>query len=119
MTEARTLSGGCHCGAVRYEFTAGLSQIVSCNCSICLKRGLLLAFVPATDFKIVSGAGEQTDYQFGRKSIHHLFCPACGIESFAAGRTPDGAEMIAINVRCLDDVDIDSLETTPFDGKHL
>jgi hypothetical protein len=66
-----------------------------------------------------SGADSLTDYQFNKKIIHHLFCRTCGIGSFARGTGPDGAEMIAINVRCLDGVDLDSLTVTPFDGKSL
>jgi len=47
----------------------------------------------------------------------HRFCAACGIESFAMGRGPDGAEMAAINVRCLDGIDPDSLSVKRIDGK--
>ena len=60
-----------------------------------------------------------TDYQFKTKTIHHLFCPVCGIRSFARGIGPDGREMIAINVRCLEDVDLASLPVRPFDGRSL
>jgi hypothetical protein len=46
-------------------------------------------------------------------------CPTCGIESFARGAGPDGKEMIAINVRCLDGVDVKSLSLTPIDGRNM
>jgi hypothetical protein len=58
-----------------------------------------------------------TDYQFNKKQIHHLFCSSCGVRSFARGKLPDGRETRAINVRCLDDVDIDALTPKPYDGK--
>ena len=119
MTEAKTYSGGCHCGQVRYEASADLDQVISCNCSICMKRGLLLTFVGAQQFQLVSGKDSLSDYQFGKKAIHHLFCSGCGVESFARGTAPDGSEMVAVNVRCLDGVDLASLTLTPFDGKHL
>ena len=45
MAMMRTYTGGCHCGQVRYEVTTDLAAVVSCNCSICTKRGLLLNFV--------------------------------------------------------------------------
>jgi len=49
--------------------------------------------------------------------MHHLFCAACGIESFARGTAPDGKEMVAINARCLDGVDLATLTLTPIDGR--
>jgi hypothetical protein len=92
---------------------------MDCNCSICSKTGTLLTFTPADQFKLLSGDDALADYQFGKKRIHHLFCQSCGIRSFARGTGPDGAEMRAINVRCLDGVDIGALALTPFDGKSM
>ena len=89
------------------------------HCSICTKHGLLLTFTPADRFKLVSGQDRVKDYQFNKHMIHHQFCPTCGVESFARGNNPDGSEMIAINVRCLDGVDLSALKPKPFDGKSL
>lgn len=119
MGDTKTYSGSCHCGAVRYEVDADLGQVLACNCSICRKRGALLTFVPTDRFRLGSGADALTDYQFNRKVIHHLFCATCGVGSFARGRGPDGAEMIAVNVRCLDGVDPDALDIKKFDGASL
>ena len=38
--------GSCHCGKVTYEAEGEITGAVSCNCSICSKRGSLLWFVP-------------------------------------------------------------------------
>ena len=117
MPEAKTYTGGCHCGAVRYEATTDLQQVVSCNCSICRMKGPLLTFVPAGAFTLKSGEDRLQDYQFNKKVIHHLFCRTCGVESFARGTAPNGAEMVALNIRCLDGVEPDSVEAMPFDGR--
>ena len=119
MAEAKSYTGGCHCGAVRYEVTADLTQVIACNCSICTKHGLLLTFTPADRFKLVAGEEQVKDYQFNKHMIHHQFCPTCGVESFARGAMPDGSQMIAVNVRCLDGVDLGALSLKPFDGKSL
>jgi hypothetical protein len=120
MDETRTYTGGCHCGAVRYRVTSEpLKTALACNCSICAKTGSALTFVPATQFELVSGGDALRDYQFGKKRIHHVFCPTCGIRSFARGARPDGTAMVAVNVRCLDGVDVAALELKPFDGKSL
>jgi hypothetical protein len=120
MAETTTYSGGCHCGAVRYRVTtAPLQAAMACNCSICSKTGSVLTFVPATQFELVSGGEALRDYQFGKKRIHHVFCPTCGIRSFARGAKPDGTPMVAVNVRCLEGVDVAALDVKPFDGKSL
>ncbi len=119
MSSVNVESGGCHCGKVRFEVTTDLRQIMACNCSICAKHGLWLTFVPAADFKLLSGEDALKDYQFATKQIHHVFCTTCGVESFGRGRKPDGTELVAVNVRCLDGVDIATLAPAPFDGKRL
>jgi hypothetical protein len=119
MPDAKTHQGGCHCGRVRYQATSDLAQVVDCNCSICIKRGAMWAFVKAAEFKLVQGDDTLTDYQFGKKKIHHLFCRSCGVGSFSRGLAPNGDETFAINVNCLDDVDVATLKLTPFDGKNM
>jgi hypothetical protein len=119
MAETTTYTGGCHCGAVRYRVSAKLDGVVTCNCSICSKTGTMLTFVPAAAFQLERGADALTDYQFGRKNIHHLFCKHCGIRSFARGTHPSTGEMVALNVRCLDGVDLAALPVKQFDGKSL
>jgi hypothetical protein len=56
---------------------------------------------------------------FNKHVIRHLFCPTCGIHSYAKGTMPDGKTAVAVNVRCLDDVDLGTLNITPFDGRSL
>ncbi|AKT42829.1 GFA family protein [Chondromyces crocatus] len=119
MQETMKRSGGCHCGKVRYEVTASLDQVMSCNCSMCLRKGTVLTFVGKDQFHLLSGEEGLTDYQFNKKHIHHLFCATCGVTSFARGTSPDGKEMVAVNVRCLDDIDLGSLTVTPVDGKSF
>ena len=119
MPETKTYTGGCHCGEVRFEVTTDLSTVVACNCSLCQKRGALWSFVPSEHFGLRAGLEDLKDYQFGKKTIHHLFCGQCGVGAFSRGKNPKGEEMIAVNVRCLDDVDIAALTPTPFDGRSL
>ena len=119
MAERLTHRGGCHCGAVRWEVDAAIDEVVSCNCSICTKRGSLLAFAPAADFRLLSGQETVEDYRFATKRIAHLFCTRCGIESFGRGTAPDGSMMVAINIRCIDDVDLESHSVRRFDGRSL
>jgi hypothetical protein len=62
--------------------------------------------------------GALADYEFNKKHIHHLFCSTCGIKSFARGTGPNGAQIVAVNARCLDDVDLGALNVKSYDGTH-
>lgn len=118
MSDERTYTGGCHCGRVRYEAKVDLSTpVISCNCSMCGRSGTMLTFIPAGQFKLLSGEETLTDYQFNRHVIHHLFCSICGIKSFARGTGRDGTATVAINARCLDGVELGELKVQTFDGR--
>jgi hypothetical protein len=112
-------TGGCHCKKVRYEVEMEIKNAISCNCSICQKRGSLLAFVPEEKFKLLSGKDSLKDYQFNKHIIHHYFCATCGILSFATGKGPDGVQTRAINIRCLDDIDLEKIPITMFNGRDM
>ncbi len=114
----QTYQGGCQCGAVRYEVVADLASTVICNCSRCGRLGTIMAFTTMDKFKLLSGKDAMTEYMFNKHVIHHLFCSTCGIQSYSHGIRPDGAEMVAINCRCLDGVDPWQLKPQPFDGKN-
>ncbi len=115
----KTYTGGCHCKKVQYEVELELENVISCNCSICSKRGWLLAFAPKAAFKLIAGEDELTDYQFNKYLIHHLFCSTCGTASYGVGSDDKGNESVAINVRCLDGVDIETLNVIKYDGKSV
>ena len=111
--------GGCHCGAVRYSVEIDpMAQALACNCSICGRTGAYLQFVSPDKFTLEQGADNLTDYQFNKQVIHHLFCKTCGVRSFARGKGPKG-DMVAINVRCIDDIDTHAVPTKQFDGKSM
>jgi hypothetical protein len=112
----RTMTGGCHCGRVRFRVTADLSGVTECNCSICTKKGFLHLIVPPEQFELLSGADALTTYRFNTGAAKHTFCATCGIHAFYVPRSdPD---KIDVNVRCLDEVDVAAIKPHPFDGKQ-
>lgn len=117
MAESKRYQGGCHCGNVRYSVATDLKPVISCNCSICSKKGHLLTFASADQFELIAGEDQLTDYQFNRNIVHHLFCKVCGVQSFTRGTGADGRPMVSINVRCLDGVDPAALAIIPYDGR--
>jgi len=113
MTE---VSGGCHCGAVR--FTAKMPDppvhALDCNCSICSMTGFLHVMVPHEDFELVTGRDSLATYRFGTGAAEHLFCSNCGVKSFYQPRSHPDAW--SVNAHCLDEPV--ELEIERFDGRH-
>jgi hypothetical protein len=109
-------SGGCHCGAVRFE--AALPDEVEaqdCNCSMCSKTGFIHIIVPESRFRLLAGADELSSYAFNTGVARHLFCRVCGVKSFYRPRSnPDGW---SVNARCLDAPETLSITVAPFDGR--
>lgn len=111
-----THTGGCHCGRVRFEVDAPARiEALDCNCSICSMTGFLHLIVPASRFRLVAGDEALSEYTFNTGAAKHRFCRHCGVKSFYIPRShPDGVD---VNVRCIDEGTIESLETTPFDDR--
>ena len=112
--------GSCHCGQVRYTVDAGeIPAMMECNCSHCQRKGYLLWFVPREALEFESGEDALSTYTFNKHVIEHKFCPTCGCAPFGFGKGKDGAETAAINVRCLEDVDLDTIKRKPVDGRSF
>lgn len=111
--------GGCQCGKVRFSVEVELDQLITCNCSRCGKLGSILAFAGADAFDLKRGEGDLTEYQFNTHKISHFFCSTCGIQSFGRGVAPNGQAIVAVNVRCLDEVDVFALKPQEVDGKSF
>ena len=48
--------GSCHCGNMKFEVEGELTQLVSCNCSICARKGALLWSVPRDKLRLLGPA---------------------------------------------------------------
>jgi hypothetical protein len=114
---AMLYQGSCHCGQVAYTVEGELKSALACNCSICARKGSLLWFVPRARFTLRTSEDAAATYLFNKHVIKHRFCKNCGIHPYAEGVDPKGNPMAAINVRCLDNVDLDALEIQHYDGR--
>lgn len=115
----QTYHGSCQCGAVQFEMDADIPGVMSCNCSRCHRLGWKLVFIPAQQFRLMRGEENLSEYRFNTKTIAHLFCKTCGVESFGRGKGPDGTETVAVNTLCLEDFDPASVPEQNYDGKAV
>lgn len=110
--------GSCHCGKVAYEVEGAIDSALACNCSICQRKGSLLWFVPREQLRLLTPEDTAGTYSFNKHAVKHRFCPACGIHPYAESEFK-GKPMAAINLRCLEDVDLAAIPVKPFNGRAL
>jgi hypothetical protein len=111
------ISGGCHCGAVRFEAEVPRRvEILDCNCSICLRAGYRHLMVSHGDLTLLSGREALTSYRFGTGAADHLFCATCGVKSFYQPRSHP--EAWSLNLNALDDISGLAVAFRRFDGRE-
>lgn len=109
----------CHCGAVVLELDLpnGIVDPRRCNCSMCRRRGAIVASVPLEGLEVVQGHDVLRLYQFNTHTAHHYFCSVCGI--YTHHRRRSNPREYGFNVACLEGVDPFELGPVPTnDGVH-
>lgn len=115
-----TYKGSCHCGRVAYTVDGEIDKAMACNCSLCQRKGSLLWFVPMTQFHLDTPDANAGTYLFNKHVIRHRFCAACGIHPYAEAVHPKtGVPTAAVNVRCIEGIDLDKVPVTHFNGREL
>lgn len=111
--------GSCHCGKVAFEVEGNIDGALACNCSICQRKGSLLWFVPRAEFQLKTPDDEIASYTFNRHVIKHRFCPVCGIHTHGEGSDPKGNAIAAVNIRCLEGIDLGAVPVQHYDGRSV
>jgi hypothetical protein len=111
--------GSCHCGKVAFEAEGEIKQALSCNCSMCQRKGSLLWFIPRENMRLLTPDEAASTYLFNKHAIKHRFCATCGIHPYAEAKDREGKPTAAINIRCLEGVEIESIPVQHFDGRAL
>lgn len=100
----RIHKASCHCGSVRFELDLpnGLDDPRRCDCSMCSRRGAIVASVPLDGIRITKGEAMLSLYQFNTMTARHFFCSKCGIYTHHQRRS--NPHQYAFNVACLEGV---------------
>ena len=103
----------CHCGSVelQLELPDGLVDLRRCNCSMCRRRGAIVASVPLAGLKITRGQDALSVYEFNTCTAKHYFCSRCGIYTHHQRRSNSG--QFGFNVACLEGVNPFELGEVP------
>ena len=109
--------GSCHCGQVAFEAEGEIDSALACNCSICRRKGSLLWFIARDKLRLKTPDEAASTYTFNKHVIKHRFCPTCGMHTHGEGTDPKGNKTAAVNMRCVDNVDLDSVPVHHYDGR--
>lgn len=112
-----TYQGSCHCGRIAFEVDGEITGAMACNCSICSRKGALMWFVPRDSLRLLTPPENMGTYLFNKHVIQHRFCAHCGIHPFGEAPDPNGKQMAAVNIRCLEGVAIDAVPVQHYDGR--
>lgn len=107
----------CHCGSVEFELDLpnGLEDVRRCDCSLCRRRGAIVASIPLSGIRIVKGETSLKLYQFNTKTAKHYFCNNCGIYTHHQRRS--NPSQYGFNVACLEGINPLKIEGIPtYDG---
>ena len=111
--------GSCHCGKVSFEVEGELNGAMACNCSMCSRKGSLLWFIPLDQLKLRAAENDLGTYTFNKHVIKHRFCRTCGIHPYGEGVDAKGNQTAAINIRCLEGIELEKIPVQHFDGRSL
>lgn len=112
-----TYKGSCHCGDIAFEVEGEIEEALACNCSICSRKGSLLWFRPRSAMHLLTSEEAIATYTFNQHHIKHRFCKRCGIHPYGEAKDPSGIEMAAVNIRCLEGVELDAVPIQHFNGR--
>ena len=116
----RILSGRCHCGSVKFALRApdGVQGLRRCNCSLCKRKGVVMATAKLTELSITEGEEKLSLYQWNTKIAKHYFCSHCGIHTHHQRRGPP--DEYGFNVACIDGIELSEIgDVLMIDGSTM
>ncbi len=114
------LTGRCHCGSVKFvvDSPEGLHGLRRCNCSLCKRKGVIMATAKLPELEITEGEDILSLYQWNTKVARHYFCSHCGIYTHHQRRA--APDEYGFNIACIDGIDIPELGVIPMtDGTAM
>jgi len=109
--------GSCHCGLVKFKIQSEITELTTCDCSICIKKNAVMTKIHESAFELLSDWDDVSEYNWNTKTARHFFCKKCGVYTFHRKRAqPDH---FGINIYCLDDFDASTVQIRPTSGKNM
>ena len=111
----------CHCGEIEIQINLKkeINELMRCNCSMCKRKGTMVATINKKDLKVVKGQDKIKTYQFNTNVAKHHFCSECGTHSDNLRRSDTNT--FGFNVGCIDEIEpnrLFKLKTFVNDGQN-
>lgn len=113
----KSFDGSCHCGTVQFRVNAAITEITTCDCSLCKMRHAVMLKVPEQALTILKGEQDLTLYQWNTRRAKHYFCKHCGIYVFHRKRS--APDHFGVNVFCLQGFDLHSVPVRATEGANM
>jgi hypothetical protein len=110
-------NGSCHCGALRFVVDAMISELTTCDCSLCSMRHAVMAKVPEQALRLTDGQARLTLYEWNTRRAKHYFCDRCGIYVFHRKRA--APDHFGVNAYCLEALDTSSVPVRATAGASM
>ena len=107
-------AGSCHCGAVRFQVEAEITELTSCDCSLCVKKNAVMAKVHESALNITVGEEHLSLYRWNTGVVLYYVSGSSGIYTFHRKRA--APDHFGINVFCLDGFDPSTIPVRATEG---
>jgi hypothetical protein len=111
------LAGSCHCGCVRFRVDSAITELTTCDCSLCKIRNAVMAKIPQAALTVLEGEAMLTLYEWNTRRAKHYFCRRCGIYVFHRKRA--APDHFGVNVFCLEDFDVAAVPVRATEGANM
>lgn len=111
-----SLTGACHCGAVRLTLPTAPDTATSCNCSLCRRTGGIWAYYALGTVSIEGHPENTENYIWGDRSLINFRCKNCGIATHWEPIEPTPGARHGVNLRNFEPAVLSATAVRRFDG---
>ena len=112
-----SLTGSCHCGAVRITIPTAPDYINDCNCSLCVKHGATWGYFKRSEVGVTGDQiGSYVHPRMAHPFVRLNFCGGCGCTTHCVA-IDDATDWACVNTRLFEPEDMAAVEVRHPDGR--
>jgi hypothetical protein len=112
-----SVSGFVPLQCLQFEIDADIKSGVQCDCSLCTRKNAVMLRLPKDKFRLLNDENALSLHAWNTRAAKRYFCKQCAIYTHHQPRTR--ADMIGVNLGCIDDIDVTELPLERLPGSQL